>query len=341
MDSDAPALFWFRDDLRLADNPGLTAACEAGKPLILLYILDDSGDGTRPPGGAARWWLHHSLKSLSADLAKAGQTLVLQQGKARDIVPELVRRTGAREIFWNRRYGHAGDLDADIERALGKENCDTRTFAANHLFEPGTIRSAGDRSFRVFTAFWRAAARMEHGIRAAIAAPRTIPPPPPDIAGAPIEDLDLLPTAPDWAGGLREAWQPGESAVRERLRAFVAGSVADYAERRDFPADSVTSRLSPHLRFGEISPAQIWQALAGDDSAEKFRSELGWREFAWHVLDEQPDLATANLTADFDAFPWAAPDESLLHAWQRGLTGYPIVDAGMRQLWRTGWMHNR
>ncbi len=198
--SDAPALFWFRDDLRLADNPGLDAACRAGAPLILLYVLDDSGDGTRPLGAATRWWLHHSLESLSDRLAGLGQILVLRRGPARDIVRDLVEETGSRQAFWNRRYGFAGELDADIARSLEAAGCATATFGANLLFEPDQVRSGKGDPFRVYSAFWRAAQRIGD-IRAALPSPRSMPPPAAGIAGESLAALALLPTRSDRAGG--------------------------------------------------------------------------------------------------------------------------------------------
>ncbi|MEQ8695526.1 MAG: deoxyribodipyrimidine photo-lyase [Bauldia litoralis] len=338
--ADAPRLFWFRDDLRLDDNPGLSAACRGGSPLILLFVLDDSDDGTRRLGGAARWWLHGSLESLSQDLAALGQTLTLRRGPARDVVRDLVEETGVRRAFWNRRYGFAGDLDSDVAADLEKAGCATEAFSANLLFEPGAVRSGKGDPFRVYSAYWRAAQQTDE-IRDPVSAPKTLPPPLPDLSGESLDALALLPTHPDWAGGMRDAWQPGEAGASERLRAFLDDRVAAYAKRRDFPADPATSKLSPHLRFGEISPVQIWHATAKVREAQKFRAEVGWREFAWHALAQAPDMTRANLRDEFDGFPWADPDEEILRAWQMGRTGYPIVDAGMRQLWQTGWMHNR
>jgi len=340
MATESPTLFWFRDDLRLSDNPGLAAACESGAPLILLYVYDDSGDGPRLLGGAARWWLHHSLASLSADLAKLGQRLVLRRGPARRILPDIVRPTGVHRVVWNRRYGTTA-LDNRIAAELEEAGCAASSTSANLLHEPGEVVSGKGEPFKVYSAFWRAARALD-GIRSPVAHPTALPPPTERIDSESLDSLGLLPTRPDWSDGLQATWQPGEAGARARLDAFRSDRLEEYADRRDFPADAATSMLSPHLRFGEISPVQIWHAIsdAGADAA-KFTAELGWREFAYHVLAEARDLHRANLREEFDRFPWRAPEPAVLRAWQRGRTGYPIVDAGMRQLWQTGWMHNR
>ena len=337
----SPTLFWFRDDLRLGDNPGLAAACEGDAPLILLYVLDDSGDGPRPLGGAARWWLHHSLTSLSADLAKLGQRLVIRRGAAERIVPDMVRRTGTRLAAWNRRYGKAAVLDDRIAAELEAAGCAVSSHSANLLHEPGEVVSGKGEPFKVYSAFWRAANALG-GIRSPVGRPTALLPPAERIDSDSLDSLGLLPTRPDWSGGLQAIWQPGEGGAKARLDGFLSSRLEGYAERRDLPAEPATSMLSPHLRFGEISPVQIWRAISdtGADAA-RFTSELGWREFAYHVLAEAPDCHRRNLREAFDRFPWHEPEHEVLRAWQRGRTGYPIVDAGMRQLWQTGWMHNR
>jgi deoxyribodipyrimidine photo-lyase len=336
----APTLLWLRDDLRLDDNPALAAACEAGSPLIVLYVLE-SDAALRPPGGAARWWLHHSLAALAAALEARGQQLVLRAGSARDIVPDLARRGGARRVVWNRRYGPAAAIDAAVESALARDGVAVSAFKANLLHEPDEIRGPGG-PMKVYSAFWRKA-QAAPPPRPPIPAPTRPPPPVDGISGDRLESFALLPTAPDWADGLRETWTPGEDGAHQRLAAFVEDGIVGYATGRDFPAEPATSRLSPHLRFGEISPFRILATLgdASGSGAAKFVSELGWREFAWHVLGNFPDMASSNLRPEFDAFPWLEPTAADLDAWRKGLTGYPIVDAGMRQLWQTGWMHNR
>jgi deoxyribodipyrimidine photo-lyase len=336
----SPTLLWLRDDLRLDDNPALAAACETDAPLIVLYILEP-GPVPRPPGGAARWWLHHALAAFGDALATRGQRLMFRSGAALGIVPEIARKAGAKRVLFNRRYGPAAAIDAAVESALRRDGVAVKAFKASLLYEPDEIRGPSG-PMKVFSAFWR---KAEGGPppRPPLPAPSRFPPPVDGMDGVRLGSLALLPTTPDWAGGLRKTWTPGEDGALARLAAFVEDDLAGYAGRRDYPAEPATSRLSPHLRFGEISPFRILQSLgtpAGGDTA-KFVSELGWREFAWHVLGNFPGMATANLRPEFDAFPWVAPSAAELDAWRKGLTGYPVVDAGMRELWQTGWMHNR
>lgn len=343
----SPSLVWFRDDLRLADNPALSAAVERGEPVIGLYVLEES-ESLRPLGGAARWWLHGSLSALADALAERGSTLVLRRGDAADVVPAVVRETGAGAVLWNRRYGGAErEIDAGLKSALRAEGVAVASFSGSLLFEPWTVRTGGDRPYSVFTPFWRATQNLP--------APR---PPLPDPGALPggaasidSDDLDawmLRPQHPDWAGGLRERWEPGEPAAHARLHEFLTHDLGGYDRARDEPAGEATSLLSPRLRWGELSPHQVWHATVGQraasapaEAASRFLSELGWREFAWHTLFHFPDLATRNWRAEFDAFPWPRPNPAHLVAWQRGRTGVALVDAGMRELWRTGHMHNR
>jgi deoxyribodipyrimidine photo-lyase len=346
-----PALVWLRDDLRLADNPALLAGCRdaaaRGAPLVIVYVLDQIGEGIRPLGGATRWWLHHSLAALTRALADDGQILVLRHGPAEDVIPALITEAGVASVFWNRRYG-GGEraVDAAIKAGLKADDIRVESFQANLLFEPWTVRTKTGDPFRVYTPFWKACRELGPP-RAPLDAPAKMPPPAKRVATDSLEDWSLLPTKPDWAAGLRDTWQPGESGALERLADFLANRLGRYAAERDQPAAEASSRLSPHLRFGEVSPFQLWHAVAPDmpgiDVADidKFRSEIGWREFSWHLLFHQPDLATRNFQPRFDAFPWPPVDGQALAAWKAGRTGIPIVDAGMRELWKTGWMHNR
>lgn len=336
-----PTLVWFRDDLRLADNPALAAACRRGAPSVLLYVYDEKSPEIRPLGGAARAWLHQSLESFTKRLRAEGQTLVLRRGRADKVVPEVAAASGAAAVYWNRRYGAAAALDERVAAALPRNGMVTATFDANLLYAPSAIRTASGGSFKVFTPFWRAL-RQAGEPRRPLPAPAKFPPAIPAKSDS-LDSLKLIPTGHDWTAGIRDAWQPGEPGGGQALTAFIA-RLGDYAAKRDDPAADVTSRLSPHLRFGEISPHQVWQAVAATPGAaarEKYLSELGWREFAWHLLDDRPDLAATNLKPAFDAFPWAESYADDIWAWRRGRTGYPMVDAGMRQLWTTGWMHNR
>ncbi|SHG50529.1 deoxyribodipyrimidine photo-lyase [Kaistia soli DSM 19436] len=349
--ADTPALVWFRDDLRLADNPALTAAIESGRPLALVYCLDEETEGIRPLGGAARWWLHHSLERLSEDLAAKGHRLILRRGKAAATIERLVDELGAGAVFWNRRYGGAERaVDAALKARFKEKTVAAESRQANLLFEPWTVQTKEGQSFRVYSPFWRACLSGSPP-RQPLPAPETWPKAADEVASDDLDDWKLLPRHPDWSGGLRAAWTPGEAGALQRLDDFLENGLRLYAAHRDEPAIDATSRLSPHLRFGEISPFQLWHAVEAASHAasptpprrsiDKFLSELGWREFSWHLLFHQADLATRNFQPRFDAFGWQQPVAAQLKAWQQGSTGFPIVDAGMRQLWQTGWMHNR
>jgi len=335
----SPSIVWLRDDLRVADNPALRAAVARGGGVVVVFVRDEVSAGIRPLGAATRWWLHHSLTALDASLREIGASLVLRTGAASEVIPALVAETGAGAVYWNRRYGAAREIDAALKTSLRDAGLEVQSFQASLLFEPWTITTGEGNPYRVFTPFWRSC--IERGVdREPFAAPDSIEGV--DVAGDSLDDWNLLPTRPDWAGGLRETWTPGERGAQERLDDFLDGVIADY-HRRDEPAAIATSALSPHLRFGEISPFQVWHAVRrhpGPNNA-KFLSELGWREFNWSILYSFPELHTRNYRSDFDAFPWEQPDPAELAAWQQGRTGIPLVDAGMRELWHSGSMHNR
>ena len=344
--TERPALVWLRDDLRLDDNPALEAAQASGRPLLLVFLLHEESPGLRPLGGAARWWLNQSLKALAATIDAKGGQLLLRRGAALDTLTRLARDVNAEVVYWNRRYGAAEiAVDTAVKSALAAADVTVESFGGNLLHEPWTVATQSGGPFRVFTPFYR---------RARTQAPRTPSQTrlPWRFAACPkgerLENWALEPSRPDWAGGLRATWTPGEAGARDALTRFLDGGIAGYADERDRPDRPSTSRLSPHLRFGEISPHRILAAVqhaeadgsAAPRDAEKFVSELYWREFSYHLLFHYPDIGTSNFNDRFDAFAWQnAP--ALLRAWQRGMTGYPIVDAGMRQLWQTGWMHNR
>ncbi|MEW6449675.1 MAG: deoxyribodipyrimidine photo-lyase [Pseudomonadota bacterium] len=340
-----PALVWFRDDLRLADHPALSEAVKSGQPVICLYILDETTPGIRPLGGAAKWWLAGSLRALSDAIEKRGATLTLRHGAAKSVIADVVRETGAGAIYWNRRYDGGAKADTAVEESLVKQGIAVRTFQAALLHEPPLLGKSG-KPLQVFTPFWRAL--QETGTpRAPLAAPKKIA----GFRGVTSDKLEswhLEPIKPNWASGMCAFWAPGEVGARNRLSEFLDDELAGYATQRDRPDIPGTSRLSPHLRFGEISPFQVWHAakMVADSTparvrdVEKFLSEIGWREFCYHLLCQHPDLAAKNIDKRFDKFPWRA-DRKAIKAWQKGETGYPIVDAGMRQLWQTGWMHNR
>lgn len=341
--NDAPSLVWFRDDLRLSDNPALHAATQRGRAVIALYVLDEESPGLRPLGGAARWWLHRSLANLAEDLETIGVPLVLRRGRADQVLRDLAGETGAGAVCWNRRYRPAEvAVDKAVTSDLRAAGCEVVSFQANLLFEPWAVLTGAGQPFRVFTPFWRAA-RAKGVARAPLPAPVRLGQAAPAPASDNLPDWSLLPANPDWAGGITETWEPGEVAAQARLEEFLDGALPRYARDRDRPGIGGTSRLSPYLRFGEISPFQVWHAaFALDDASgvDKFLSELGWREFSWHLLHQFGDLESRAFSPKLDAFPWR-DDEDAFRAWARGRTGYPIVDAGMRQLWRTGWMHNR
>lgn len=345
----APALFWFRRDLRLADNPGLDAALAAGGPVILLYIRERAAGARRAPGAASDWWLDKSLAALGRDIAARGGQLVLRSGDPADILPDIIRETGAGSLFWNRRYGEADrTADAALKTQLTEAGCKVASFNGHLLTEPWTYKTGSGGPYRVFTPYWKS-------VRADYAPPAPLPAPDrldtPALSSDRLEDWGLHPSGPDWSTGFGPVWTPGEAGARARLDAFLSGGLATYRDHRNRPdVETGTSRLSPHLAFGEISPATIWRATRQaiedgrrnipDDQASVFLSELVWREFSYVLLYHYPHLATGNYNPAFDAMPWRDSEADYL-SWCRGETGYPMVDAGMRQLWQTGWMHNR
>ncbi len=343
--SEPPIIIWFRDDLRLSDHPALHAAARTDASVICLYILDERE--ARPLGGAARWWLANSVRSMQAALEAIGGRLVLRRGSSLKIIVELAQQTGARAVYWNdaveaRQQRTAQNLAANL-KMLG---VDCRAFPGDLLAPPSAIRNDEGGGIKVFTPFWRRLMALGDPNKP-LPAPKSLRSPA-GIFSENLDELALEPTQPDWASGLRETWLPGEASASARLRCFLGQGVESYRDNRDRLDLDATSHLSPHLRFGEISPRQIWHAArfaAADrpglsNDIEKFLTELGWREFCRHLLFDNPDLETRNLRANFDAFPWRE-SRGDLRRWQRGRTGYPVVDAGMRELWRTGFMHNR
>jgi deoxyribodipyrimidine photo-lyase len=332
------ALVWLRDDLRLDDNPALHAAVATGDDVAIVYVLDDDSPEIRPLGAASRWWLHHSLRQLQRAVGELGGTLLFRRGAARTVIPELVAELGATSVHWNRRYGAARTIDADLKATLPNAH----SYTGSLLHDPWSHQTGSGTPFKVFTPFWKAFVLNNQ--------PRTPFPAPTAIRGVaaasdPLDSWNLLPELP-WAREFPDAWRPGEAGAGQRLTDFLANGLALY-HRRDEPGVDGTSRLSPHLRFGEISPYQVWHAVEAAatpelrSNATKFLSEVGWREFAYHQLFHNPDLHRRNLRDEFDRFPWQPVDDALLTAWRTGQTGISLVDAGMRELWRTGGMHNR
>jgi deoxyribodipyrimidine photo-lyase len=333
----SPVILWLRQDLRLADQAALVAAVEQ-RPVIPLYVLDDDSPGAWRIGGAQRWWLHHSLAALDAALRSKGSRLILRRGRAAEVVAQVAAEIGAEAVHAIRHYE---PWWVEAERDLS-DRLNLVLHDGNQLAPPDSVRTGSGGSFKIFTPFWRTLLAM-------------MPPPPPlpepGAIPAParwpesegLEDWKLLPVRPNWAAAFDKEWTPGEAGGRAALASF-AEKVARYGETRNLPGEPGTSALSPHLHFGELSPAQIWHAL--DDAGAglyTFRSELGWRDFATGVIARNPDYAVRNGREAFDRFPWRSGKhaDADLRAWRQGRTGYPIVDAGMRQLWTTGWMHNR
>ena len=339
MTTHSPALLWFRGDLRLADHAALSAAVASGRPVLPVYVLDDENAGAWALGGAARWWLHLTLSSLQASLAARGATLMLARGSATTILPALMAQTGAAELHAGVAHEPAARA---VERTLGEALGDRlRLHRTATLFDLGTIRTKTGGAYGVYTPFAKAC-RARTDIGALVPAPERIAgyrPPHSDR----LEDWELLPRHPDWAAGWPEIWQPGEAAAHKRLDLFLANAVARYHDGRNLPGEDGTSRLSPHLHWGELSPRQVWhagRALPPGDGLDTYLNEILWREFAAYLLWHHPHLPEQPLRPAFDKLPFRH-DKPALHAWQRGRTGIPIVDAGMRQLWQTGWMHNR
>jgi len=341
-----PIVVWLRQDLRLADNPALAYASASRRPMIILYLFDTDPE-QRPMGAASLWWLSRSLTALSSSLNALGSRLILRKGRASEVLMEVLTETGAGEVVWNRLYEPSAIArDTALKATLKAAGIEAQSFNAALLNEPWTVATGSGGPYKVFTPYWRAArAKVAH--KPALPAVRSLVSPEHWPNTDDLTDWQLHPTHPDWSTGF-EVWTPGEAGALENLNAFLDGPANDYAEGRDQPGKTGTSRLSPHLHFGEISPRQVWIAAHGatatgdltDSACDKFLAEIGWREFNHHLLFHFPTLPTVNFKPGFDRFAWREDAEGL-KAWQRGLTGYPMVDAGMRQLWATGWMHNR
>ena len=346
--SDAPVIVWFRQDLRLGDHRALTAAIESGAPVLPVYVLDDISPGRWMAGAASRWWLHNSLEALERSLQKIGGALVLRRGDARQAIPQLVVEVGARAVYCSRCYEPwASRVVSTLHEILAKDGIAVECFSGSLLHDPAKLSTRAGDPYKVYTPFWRALSQSCQST-SPLPVPRRLKLPANVPASDELAHWQLLPTQPDWSEGLRKTWQPGEASAVRQLSHFLEDGLGQYAELRNRPDLKGTSRLSPHLHFGEMSANACWHAAslrgAADPTAETgattFLKELAWREFSNHLLVHWPDLPDVPFRKEFAAFPWQA-DKKQLKAWQRGLTGYPIIDAGMHELWATGWMHNR
>ncbi|MBO0661918.1 DNA photolyase family protein [Jiella sp. MQZ9-1] len=345
--TDGPIVVWLRDDLRLDDNPALAHAAETGRPVVPLYILDEESQGLRALGAAHKWWLHHSLEHFARSLRGKGTQLTLRRGKAKDHVLDVIEAVGATALFVNRRYEEsARKIDNAIEKAL-RADVAVESFTANILHEPESVTTQSGGYYKVYTPFWKKVSQTEP--RDPIDPPTGFSQPGTFPASDTLDDWDLLPTKPDWSGGIAKFWTPGEKAAQERLSHFCDALLEDYHNGRERPFADDTSRLSPYLRWGEISPYRAYHTAstyAGrrktipDEAIRTYKQELVWRDFNYHLLYHFGALGSDNFNDRFDGFSWKQSPKDL-KAWQKGMTGYPIVDAGMRQLWQTGWMHNR
>ena len=341
------AIVWFRRDLRLADNPALQAALDAGLVPVPVYVHAPSEEEPWEPGPASNAWLHRSLEAIDAELRRLGSRLVVRRGDSLGELQNLVEQTQAEAVFWNRLYEpQCIQRDAGIEQAFASRGLVVKSFNAALFTEPWTLATGAGDPYRVFTPFWRNAVAWVAS-QSPLPAPLTLPVPDPAISGVSIESLQLSPRL-GWDAGFWESWQPGEAGAADLLDAFVEGAAHGYKEQRNLPDRTGTSKLSPHLHFGEISPRQVSARLLSvqkpaipESDRTQYLAELGWREFSHHLLFHYPHTPQHNLSARFERFPWAQVDPQLLRKWQRGQTGVPLVDAGMRELWHTGWMHNR
>jgi deoxyribodipyrimidine photo-lyase len=343
-------MVFFQDDLRMRDNPALMAAAHRGNPLICLFVWNPDGSGYARAGAASRWWLHHSLHTLADNLAKAGNTLILRTGHAPEVIAGLVRHLGVSHLYWNRACEPTAlEEEQKILNVLESTHVQFTIFHGNTLVDPTSVRTRAKQPYSVFTPFWKQF-QTNMTLEPPVRAPRNLPPHPSGkMTSDSLASLTLLP-AFDWAQGLRDAWSPGENGAQSLLKKFLHAKVHTYETDRDRPDISRTSHLSPHLHFGEISPRDIWHAL--DRAADRqttarekaglmaFRRQLVWREFSRYLLVHFPHTAHQPLRMEFQQFPWRFHPK-FLHAWQQGQTGYPLIDAGMRELWQTGWMHNR
>ncbi len=340
-------IVWLRHELRVSDNPALHCASQENAPVLPVYIWQPDAAEPFMPGSASRWWLHHSLTALAERLTALGSPLLLRTGAPETVLPQLARSCKANTVFWSRAYDPAGREEDDrVIEALQADTVRFRTFAAsNHFITPDTLLNTSDAPYKVFTPFWKRAVTMP--VSAPLPVPTRLNPPVKAPDGVSVSALNLLPKH-DWTAGLRRQWTPGETGAQTRLQHFLDHDLENYGDARDYPERPGVSRLSPHLHFGEISPRTLHDAInhASDGYTQKkhmagvFLRQIYWREFGMYLLYHFPAMTDTPMRPEFTRFPWRN-DKRQLRLWQQGLTGYPLVDAGMRELWHTGWMHNR
>ena len=335
------ALVWYHLDLRVGDHPALHAAVAEADYVVPVFIWAPEEAGAGAPGAARRWWLHHSLTALAAEFQKAGAPLIIRQGPSLETLRSLIHETNADAVYWHQRYEpEVAQRDDGIQEALAAEGIACNVYEGTLLHNPDQIRTNAGDPYKVFTPFWKKlCAQLD--VSLPLPAP-TLKPYDPTLDSEGLDALELLPNI-DWAGGLRATWMPGEAGGHARLATFL-DQAPGYLEQRNIPSTEGTSRLSPYLCHGEVSARQIWHAMRAHHPGPLFDDgylrEIAWREFAYHVLFHFPHTIHQPLKPKYSHFPWR-DDPAFLAAWQRGRTGFPIVDAGMRQLWHTGWMHNR
>ncbi|HQR05765.1 MAG TPA: deoxyribodipyrimidine photo-lyase [Gemmatales bacterium] len=344
-------LVWFRQDLRLSDHPALHGAVHSGAAILPVYIWEPDQEKSWQPGGASRWWLHHALIDLDQQLKQAGSHLIIRSGPALQTIQQLIQKAHVSRVVWTRRYEpHIIKRDEIIKRTLKEQGIDVESYNGSLLHEPMSINNKEGKPYQVYTPFWKCY-QLLNPPRIALPAPKKITAPDNWPASLEIESLKLLPNI-KWDAGLYETWAPSEEGARQSLKSFCQLTIGRYSDQRDLPGTTGTSQLSPYLHFGQISPNQVWHAVQSLRSgtgkpdkefqrqSEVYLKELVWREFAYYLLYHFPQTPTQPLRSEFARFPWK-DNAKLLRSWQKGQTGYPIVDAGMRQLWTTGWMHNR
>lgn len=334
---ESTAIIWFRNDLRLSDNAALNAA-QRHKSIIPLFIYDETLKAEL--GGARKWWLHHAINVLGQNISELGNDLILKSGNEYDTLQSVIEQTCAKAVYWNRRYEPSRiKIDKAIKNDLKNQGVSVESFAGHLLHEPTQLMNKSGTPFKVFTPFWRT---LESQVveSSPIPKPDSLPPAANKIESDQLDDWKLLPTNPNWATSIGQRFTPGENAAQSLLGDFLQNKVDRYKEKRDFPAVENTSYLSPYLTFGEISPRQIWSESQTFEGGQSFRRQLGWRDFSYYLLIHNPELKFKNFNDNFDTFQWSHSEE-LFEKWKKGQTGYPIIDAGMRELWQTGYMHNR